>query len=177
MMRWYVRVPEKDRLEIGQYALHQFARINFGPENIQEIKSFKNLVIDNRKIERGGPQESKRPEPGVSLHGALHAAINSGMGVRQPSGDGRQMNSAPFEEPMPIFSIGAPSMTPDVSSPTVDTMAEMQQEQVLAQPNVRQEQERAEKELRLQVRIGQNLKINVDKCWFGVLCRPCTPYL
>ena len=43
-------------------------------------------------------------------------------------------------------------MTPDVSSPTVDMVPnEGPMEVVQAQPTVRQEQERAEKELRLQV--------------------------
>lgn len=151
-MRWYARVPEKDRLEIGQYALAQFAKVNFAPENLHETNSFKN--VNTYKTERARSQEApnKQTHQLEATRSVLHATINSGMGCRQPSGDGRQMNSAPFEEPLPIFSIGAPSLTPDVSSPTVDMVSnEGHMEVVQAQPTVRQEQERAEKELRLQV--------------------------
>uniref|UniRef100_A0A914C549 Rap-GAP domain-containing protein n=1 Tax=Acrobeloides nanus TaxID=290746 RepID=A0A914C549_9BILA len=152
MMRWYARVPEKDRLEIGQYALAQFAKVNFAPENLHETNSFKN--VNTYKTERARSQEApnKQTHQLEATRSVLHATINSGMGCRQPSGDGRQMNSAPFEEPLPIFSIGAPSLTPDVSSPTVDMVPnEGPMEVVQAQPTVRQEQERAEKELRLQL--------------------------
>lgn len=42
-----------------------------------------------------------------------------GLVSRQPSGDGRQLGPAPFNEPLPMFSIGPTILTPEIS-PTIN---------------------------------------------------------
>ncbi|KAH7723216.1 rap/ran-GAP family protein [Aphelenchoides avenae] len=143
VMRWFVRVPEPLREEIAQYVIRKFSAVN---EKAFQRHRTRTLTLTNNEAATTPPQINKgmkcldRQEPPSNtppkttsvqqMETPMFTTMptvshGNGMGSRQPSGDGRQLTSTPYDETAPLFSIGPPTISPD-SSPSADMQRSLQ---------------------------------------------------